>query len=622
MARRRGPRAARYRRRPGRRRRQRSNGATAVATRELERPSGPVDLPVEITVGELSEVLKITHVDAVKAVMKLGLMAAVNDVVDFQTAARIAHGFGVAVRRPEEQEESVAAQKVGVDESLTEENSVPRPPIVTILGHVDHGKTTLLDAIRGTQVVEGEAGGITQSIGAYQAVWQSKPITFIDTPGHAAFTAMRARGAQATDIAVLIIAADDGVMEQTDEAIDHARAAEVPMIVAINKIDAPGADVERVKRQLAEREILVESWSGDIVSVDVSALQKTGIDDLLENIVLVGEVEDLVANPGRPGVGVAIEAHVDKQRGPLATVIVRSGTVRSGDNVVIGTTRGRIREMIDGFGAVVEEAGPSTPIQIMGLDSLPVPGDPVDIVEDEKTARQLVETRKRLADRRGETRRRSTMSEVMRKVRTGDVKELNLVIKTGSQGSIDAIRRAVEPLATDEVQVNIVSAQTGVINETDVMLAAVSDAIVLGFETFSQPGAVRQADAHGVEIRTYDVIYQLADDVEAALQGLLEPEEREVILGRAVVQQVFSAGRRDRAAGIRVTDGFFARNARVRVIRGGEEVFSGAVRSLRRFKEDVREVQQGFEGGLTIDGFNDFEEDDILECFEIQQFAR
>lgn len=566
--------------------------------------------------------LGITPVVAVKAVMKLGIMAAVNDMIDFQTAARIANSFEVQVRRPSEQEESIAGQKVGVDELLTEENAVARPAIVTILGHVDHGKTTLLDAIRGTQVVAGEVGGITQSIGAYQAEWNGQKITFIDTPGHAAFTAMRARGTQATDLVILLVAADDGVMTQTDEAIDHARAAKVPIIVAINKIDAAGADVERVKRQLAERDLLVESWGGDVVSVEVSALQKTGIDDLLENIVLLGEIEGLKANPERPGVGVAIEAHIDNHRGPLATVIVRSGTVHSGDNVVVGTTRGKIRDMVDGFGDSVTEAGPSTPIQIMGLDELPVPGDSFDVVEDEKTARQLVETRERLANRRGEARRATTMAEVMRKIRSGDVKELNLVIKTGTQGSVDAVRRAVEPLSTPEVQVNIVTATAGAINETDVMLAAASDAIVLGFDTFAQPGAVRQAGVRGVEIRTYRVIYQLVDDVEATASGMLEPEVREVVLGRAVVQQVFAAGRRDRAAGIRVTDGFFTRSSRVRVLRGEAELFSGPIASLRRFKDDVRDVQQGFEGGLTLRGFNEFEEGDILECFEVQEFRR
>lgn len=600
----------------------RRKGGSAVAEPVSERPSGPVELPAELTVGRLAELLDVSHVEAVKAVMRLGIMATVNQSIDFQTAATVAHGLGVQVRRPREREESLAGQRLEVDESAPEAALETRPPIVTILGHVDHGKTTLLDAIRGTQVVADEAGGITQSIGAYQADWNGRKITFIDTPGHNAFTAMRARGAQATDIAIILIAADDGVMQQTDEAIDHAKAAGVPMLIAINKVDAPGADVERVRRQLAEREILVEAWGGDVVDVEISALQQMGIDDLLENVLLVGEIENLTADPNRPGTGVVIESHVDKSRGPLAVVIVRSGTARVGDNVVAGTARGRIRDMTDGFAKSVSEAGPSTPIQIMGLSDAPNAGDPFDVLESDRAARQLVETRERLAGQQGARPRPTTMAEAMRRSVSGETKELNLVIKTASQGSVDAVRRSVEPLSTDEVLVNIVGAATGVIGETDVMLAAASDAIVIGFETFAQPGAVRQADVQGVEIRTYDVIYQLIDDVQSAVTGMLSPEIRKVTLGRATIQQVFPAGRRGKAAGIRVTDGYFARNARVRVLRDGEEVHSARIASLRRFKEDVREVQTGFEGGLTIHNFNEYEEGDTLECFEMQEFSR
>ncbi|MCH7738829.1 MAG: translation initiation factor IF-2 [Chloroflexi bacterium] len=623
MPRRRQPGARRrnMQRRGPRRRRDRQQ-QTAVAT--VERPDGPIELPALVTVGDLSDILKISHVDAVKAVLRLGIMATVNEEIDFQTAAQVANAFDVQVRRPRETEESEASRRAAQDEAEAkqDENAVARPPIVTILGHVDHGKTTLLDAIRGTKVVEGEAGGITQSIGAYQATYNDQLITFIDTPGHAAFTAMRARGAQATDIAILLVAVNDGVLPQTIEAIDHAKAAGVPIIVALNKIDLPGADIERTKGQLAEHDIIVESYGGDVVSVEVSALQKLGIDDLLDSILLVGEVEGFSANPDKPAAGVTIESHIDPKRGPMATIIVRSGSVRVGDNVVVGTTRGRIRNMTNGFGEEVKEAGPSTPIQIMGLSELPEPGDSFDVVENEKTARQLVTTRKRIGSGRDKSRRPSTMAEVMRARAGGEIKDLNLVIKTGSQGAIDAVRRALEPLSNDDVQISIVSIGTGVINETDVMLAAASGAIVFGFETFAQPGAVRQADAQGVEIRTYDIIYQLIDDVDGTVKGLITPEEREVILGRAIVQQVFAVGRRDKAGGIRVTDGFFSRSASIRVLRNSEEVYSGRIASLRRFKEDVRDVQTGFEGGVTLQGFNDFEVDDILECFEIQEFQR
>ena len=618
MPRRRQPGARR--RPPGRRgpRRPRTdNSESAVAA--PERPEGPIELPAQITVGDLSEILHISHVDAVKAVLRLGIMATVNEEIDFQTAAQVAHSFEVAVLRPKEKTESEAANRLEV-ESDKDEEAVKRSPIVAILGHVDHGKTTLLDAIRGSQIVDGEAGGITQSIGAYQARYNDELITFIDTPGHAAFTAMRARGAQATDIAILLIAADDGVLPQTVEAIEHAKAAAVPIIVVLNKTDLPGADPERVKAQLTEHDLIVESYGGEIVVVEVSALQNEGIDDLLEAILLVAEVEGFVANPDKPGAGVVIESHMDQKRGPLASVIIRSGQVHLTDSIVIGTNRGRIRAMTDGFGQDAKEAGPSTPVQILGLDGLPEPGEAFDIVENDKTSRQLVNARKRLAHGRNGGRRGTTMAEIMRSRGSDGNVDLNLVIKTGSQGAIDAVRRALEPASVEEIKVNILSIGTGVINDSDVMLAAASEAIVLGFETFAQPGAVRQADTQGVEIRTYDIIYQLVDDVENTAKGLVAPEEREVTLGRALVQQVFPAGRRDKAAGIRVTDGFFSRTASVRVLRGGKEVFSGQVLSLRRFKDDVRDVQTGFEGGVIIQNFSDFEEGDILECFEIQEF--
>ena len=614
------------RRRPGaRRRRKRSDGASRQSRAELEvpsGPSGPVELQATLTVGELSGILSQSHVETVKALMRFGVMATVNEVIDFETAARVAGEFGVQVLKPREKEESTAGTKVGIDEELTEETAVSRPPVVTVLGHVDHGKTTVLDSIRGSDVVSSEAGGITQSIGAYQVDSDGHLITFIDTPGHQAFTAMRASGAQVTDMAVLVVAADDGVMPQTIEAIDHIRAAGVPMIVAINKMDLAGADPDRLKGQLTEHDIVVEDYGGDVISVSLSALKGEGIEDLLESILLVSEISELKANPDRPGMGVVIESNVDRARGPIATLLVRSGTVRVGDNIVAGITRGHIRAMTDGFSAEVREAGPSTPIQVLGLNAVPNVGDQFDVIEGERTARQLVETREKLAARRGEVRFAPTLSEVLQRVRSGDVKELSLIVKTGLQGSIDAVRRSVEPLSNEEVQVNIIHSGTGAVNESDIMLAAASDGIVVAFQTDAEPGAVRQAEAQGVEIRRYDIIYNLIDDMGAAVRGLLAPEEREVVLGQAVVQQIFSAGRRNKAAGVRVTAGHLARNASTRVLRSGEEVFSGTVASMRHFKDDVRELATGFEGGVALEGFSDFEEGDILESFETQISAR
>jgi len=570
----------------------------------------------------LSGILSQSHVDTVKTLMRFGVMATVNEVIDFETAARVAGEFDIQVLKPREREESTAGTKVGIDDDLTEETGVTRPPIVTVLGHVDHGKTTVLDSIRGSSIVSSEAGGITQSIGAYQVDHDGHLITFIDTPGHQAFTAMRASGAQVTDMAVLVVAADDGVMPQTIEAIDHIRAAGVPMIIAINKMDLPGADADRLKGQLTEHDIVVEDYGGDVVSVSLSALKGEGIEELLESILLVSEVSEFKANPDRPGMGVVIESNVDRTRGPIATLLVRAGTVRLGDNIVAGTTRGHIRAMTDGFGADVQEAGPSTPIQVLGLNAVPNVGDQFDVIEGERTARQLVETREKLAARRGEVRTAPTLSEVLQRVRSGDVRELSLVVKTGLQGSVDAVRRSVEPLSNEEVQVTIIHSGTGAVNESDIMLAAASDGIVVAFQTDAEPGAVRQAEAQGVEIRRYDIIYNLIDDMTAAVRGLLAPEEREVVLGQAVVQQIFSAGRRNRAAGLRVTAGHLARNASTRVLRSGQEVFSGRVISMRHFKDDVRELATGFEGGVALDGFNNFEVGDILEAFETQISAR
>ena len=589
---------------------------------EDKTPRSPVDLPATSTVGELADILEKSNVDTIKALMRLGVMATVNETVEFDVAAKVAASFKIGVLKPKEREESAAAIKVGVDEDLTDENATTRPPIVTVLGHVDHGKTTLLDAIRGSKVVETEAGGITQSIGAYQVNKNGQLLTFIDTPGHAAFTQMRASGAQVTDIAVLVVAADDGVMPQTIEAIDHARAANVPIIVAINKIDAPGADIDKTNAQLAEHEIIVESYGGDTVAVPVSALKGDGIDDLLESLLLVAEIQELKANPNRPGIGVVIESHMDRSRGSIASVLVRSGVVRTGDNVVAGTFRGRIKSMVDGFGNVVTEAGPSTPIEVLGLNGTPAAGDQFDVVASDRAGRDLVTTRERLASKRKTTRAATTMAEVMRRVQQSDAKELLVVIKTGNHGSIDAVRRAVEQVSGDEVQVRVLSASSGAINESDILLASASNAMVMGFETNVESGARKHAEASGVTIRTYDIIYNLVDEVEDAARSLLEPERKIVVTGHANILEVFSHGKREQIAGVRVTDGVLRRTGRMRVIRGGHEIFDGAITSMRHLKDSVRELTNNFEGGIKIDGFHEYQEGDVLEGYEIQVTRR
>lgn len=621
MSQRRGQRS--FRGRSKRRNRAPGDGDGAPrAVAEDSFPRSPVELPATSTVGELADILEMSNVDTIKALMRLGIMATVNETVEFDVAARVAASFEIGVLKPKDREESAASTKVGVDDELTDENASTRPPVITVLGHVDHGKTTLLDAIRGSKVVDTEAGGITQSIGAYQVNKEGQSLTFIDTPGHAAFTQMRASGAQVTDIAVLVVAADDGVMPQTIEAIDHARAAGVPIIVAINKIDAPGADIDKTNAQLAEHEIIVESYGGDTVAVPVSALKGDGIDDLLESLLLVAEIQELKANSDRPGIGVVIESHMDRSRGSIASVLVRSGIVRTGDNVVAGTYRGRIKSMVDGFGDVVPEAGPSTPIEVLGLNGTPAAGDQFDVVASDREGRDLVTTRERLASKRKATRAATTMAEVMRRVQLSDAKELLVVIKTGNHGSIDAVRRAVEQVSNDEVQVRVLSASSGAINESDILLASASNAMVMGFETNVETGARKHADTKGVTIRTYDIIYNLVDEVEDAARGLLEPERKVVVTGHANILEVFTHGKREQIAGVRVTDGVLKRSGRMRVFRGGDEIFDGAITSMRHLKDSVRELTNNFEGGIKVDGFHEYQEGDVLEGYEIQVTRR
>ncbi len=603
-------------------RNRRISGATErpAPRRETARFAGPVDLPAEISVAELSSVIHRTPVEIIKELMRLNMMVAMNDSIDFEVAATISVRLGVRVRKPVDMEESEASDRVGLSDD-DDSKSKPRPAVVAVMGHVDHGKTTLLDAIRGTNVVEGEAGGITQSIGAYQIQHDDQLITFIDTPGHEAFTAMRARGAQATDIAIIVVAADDGVMPQTVEAISHAKAAQVPIVIAINKMDVTGADPTRVSTELLEHDIIVEELGGDVLSVPLSALKGDGVDDLIESLLLLAEVSEFTADPKRGALGVVVEATLDKQRGPVATVIVRSGTVNLGDTILAGDKIGRVRHMLDGFGQEVESAGPSVPVEILGLSGVPESGQQFEVVADEKVARQMIDARNRQEQRRPDSSRPSTMAEVLRHRQSYDAAELNLVAKTGAQGTIDAIRRAVDGLSSPDVQVKLLHAATGPVSESDVMLASASDAMIVGFETSVEPAALRAAALESVPIKTYDIIYTMIDDIKLAAQQLTEPDREEVIVGRATVLQIFPHGRRERIAGVRVNSGVMRRNARMIVSRDGEEIFEGAVSSMRHFEENVREIATNYEGGIMLNGFHDYEDGDIITCYEMRNVS-
>ena len=562
-----------------------------------------------VSVGALAEKMQVDPVQVIKQLMRAGIFASINQAVDFETAAVIARPFGFAARKIEE---ASGLGLSGVTEDSSSSSLASRPAVVTILGHVDHGKTTLLDAIRSTNVVDKEAGGITQHIGAYQVLHNNSPITFIDTPGHEAFTAMRARGAQVTDIAILVIAADDGVMPQTSEAINHIKAAEVPIIVAINKMDSLEADPEKIRRQLAEHELLVEKWGGDVIDAEVSAKTGDGLDDLLENIELVAEMAELKADPERPGVGVVVEAELDRNRGVACTVLVQTGTLHVGDFIVVGSVRGRVKALVSDKGERVTTAGPSMPVEVLGLSELPVAGDRLIVVEDEKSARGAVEQKLRNEDLN--RMKRATLEDVGSLISSGQAKELCLILKTDVQGSVDAVRQSLEQLNTTETQVRIVHSATGAITETDVLLAVASEAIIIGFNVKPDQGAQRLADHDNVQIRLYNIIYRLTEDIEKALSGLLEPETQDFVEGTAEVRAIFGLGRTRKSAGCYITDGKFTRGDRARVLREGEEIFDGSIAGLKRFKDDVREVLSGYECGVSLDGFNDFIEGDIIEA--------
>ena len=578
----------------------------------------PLEVPPALTVKDLATIMGSSSVEVIKELMRNGYMYSINDVIEHDVAALIAPAFGHRVLPLVQQDKGPASLVVSSED---EEPSLlePRPPVVTILGHVDHGKTTLLDAIRDSNMVASEVGGITQHIGAYQVDHQGNLISFLDTPGHEAFTAMRARGARVTDIAVLVVAADDGVMPQTIEAIDHAKAAGVPVVVAINKVDRPEADVERVKRQLAEQDLLIEEWGGDVIATPVSALNGEGITGLLENILVVAEVSELKANPHREARGVVVEARRDKSRGTVATVLVQTGTLHVGDNIVVGQLRGRVRAMLTNSGDRIKEAGPSRPVEVLGIDGLPEAGDILEATPDEKTARQIVEQRRREKDL--ERASGPTLEDVHSRIESGEVKDLNLIVKTDVQGTIDAVESTLGRLANDQARVNLIHIASSSITESDVLLAVASKAIIIGFNSRPEPGASALATKSGVEIRFYDIIYNLIDDVDKGLEGLLEPVYQDIVEGRATVRALFNMGRRTRVAGIFVNDGRIMRDSTIHVVRNGKQLFVGSISSLKHFKDDVREVATGLEGGVVLDGFSDFQEDDILEAHRSERVS-
>jgi len=563
--------------------------------------------------------------------MNYGIMAPITETLDFDTAAVVGEELGIKVElekppEPEKPEEPEAPKTLRQQlmEAEEPEKLQKRPPVVTVLGHVDHGKTTLLDAIRHTNVVAQESGGITQHIGAYQVEVDGNRITFLDTPGHEAFTAMRARGAQVTDLAVLVVAANDGVMPQTMEAIDHARAAQVPILVAINKIDTPGANPERVKQELADLGLVPEDWGGDVICVPISAKYKQGIEELLENILLVTEVAELKANPDGPAIGTVIEAQLDKTRGPVATLLVQNGTLRRGDVILVGTDYGRVRAMFDYRGKPIKKALPSTPVAVLGLSRVPNAGDIFQVMPDEKSAR--AEAEKRAAQQREVQEQPSppkvvSLDDLFAQMQNGKVKQLNLILKTDVQGSIEPIVNSLQRLSSEELQIKLLRQATGNISESDVMLALASKAIILGFRVDVDPAARKMAQAEGVDIRIYDVIYKLEEDMEKALKGLLEPKYEDVVIGHAEVRAVFRIPHRGKVAGCYITDGLVTRNALARISRNGDLVYDGRVSSLKHFKEDVTELRAGFECGIGLEGFEDFKVGDVIELYKKERVA-
>jgi len=579
-----------------------------------------ITIPEFLTVKELAEKMKVNPTEIIKKLIAQGIMVTVNQQIDFETASKIAEEYGFLVDKEEVKDELEA---IFEDTPDREEDLKPRPPIVTVMGHVDHGKTSLLDAIRKTNVTMKEIGGITQHIGASVVEINDKKIVFLDTPGHEAFTAMRARGASVTDIVVLVVAADDGVMPQTIEAINHVKAANVPLIVAINKIDLPTANPDRVKTELSELGLVPEEWGGNTICVPVSAKKNIGIDDLLEMILLVAEMEDLKANPNKPARGTVIEAKLEKGKGPVATVIVQNGTLQVGDAVIAGTTYGKVRAMFDDKGRKIKKAGPSMPVEILGFSEVPEAGDKFVVVENEKKARELAEKRKEV-QRELELKKKQKVSleDLFRQIQEGTVKELNVIIKADVQGSVEALRKSLEELSNEEVRIRVIHGAVGAITETDVMLASASNAIIIGFNVRPETNAKTLAEKEKVEIKLYRIIYDAIEDVKAAMKGMLEPKYKEVELGRAEVRAVFKIPGVGNVAGCYVLSGKITRNADVRIVRDGIVIYEGKIASLKRFKDDVREVQQGFECGIGIEKFNDIKEGDIIEAYTMEEIPR
>ena len=582
-----------------------------------------VEIPSFLTVRELAELLAASPIDVIKELMSNGIIANINQQIDFDTAAIVAEEMGFdaqALVAFEEEEEAVDLPEWRrVIQREHEESLEHRAPVVTMLGHVDHGKTSLLDAIRNTEVQAGEAGGITQHVGAYQIKHEGQTLTFLDTPGHEAFTAMRARGARSTDIAVLVVAADDGVMPQTREALDHARAAAIPIVVALNKIDRPNANPDLVKQQLSELGLTPDEWGGTTMIIPVSAKTREGLDDLLEALTLVAEETDIRANPAGKAFGTVIEGRLERSRGVIATLLIQNGTLRVGDAVVTGTVSGKIRAMFDFRGRPIEKAGPSVPIQIMGLGSVPEAGDLFEVTPSEKDARVIVEERLTEQKLAVEAPKGYSLDDIFARFQAGETKALNLVIKADVQGSLEPIVNSLEGLSSDDLEVKILRADTGNITESDVVLAAASDAIVLGFCVTADTAARNVAEVHGVSVRSYDIIYKLVEDIEKALKGMLEPEYAPVTIGKAEVRAVFSIRRVGNIAGCMILEGEGRRNANARLIRAGEQIFDGAVSSLKRYEEDVREVRSGFECGVGLEGVDDYREGDIIEFFVVER---
>ena len=589
------------------------------SAKRIERPVVPVELPPKMTVGELSDILGQTPVSTIKALMRLGQMLNVNEDVEFDLAFKVAKLFEVPVKKPKDAEESVLTTRATTVEETDKSNLTPKQPVITIIGHVDHGKTTLLDTIRGSAVTETEAGGITQHIGAYEAEYKGNKLTFIDTPGHEAFTSMRASGIQVTDIALLIVAADDGVMPQTKEAISHAKAANVPVLVAINKIDVPKADSDRVKSQLVESDIIAEDLGGEVLTVDISARDKQGIDELLEALLLVAEIAELKTNSKQAGIGVVVESNMDRRRGALGTVILSTGRMKVGDSIVSGTQSGKVRSMYNSAGQQIKEVEAGVPVQILGLNGVPFPGEKLEVVKSSKVAKDMAAVRKSMGQRHSVGKSATaTMDDVRRSMLNRQITdELNVVVKADTRGSLEAIKNTLENSGSENIKVKVLHSDVGAVNESDVLLASASKAVIIAFSVPTETGAQRQIAKTKVAIKNYEIIYRLIEDVKDRFKGLLAPEKRRVVIGKAEVLQLFPYGRHSKIAGIRVIEGELKLKSSYTIFRDDKEIFTGKLSSMRHVKAAVTELKNREEGGLVFEDFNELAPGDTIECFEI-----